>query len=106
MTWVKNVYWYLDYYNCSLVTRNRKWFNTVVPQFQKIWDTILTERETGYDHRKPKKKNSSSNIKNTSKSNTITCKLNLKSNNNNSDGNNSDNDSNNSTNIKKSISKI
>ena len=32
------------------------WFKTVVPQFKKIWDTILRERKTGYSHRLPKKK--------------------------------------------------
>ena len=72
MTWVKNVYWYLDYYNCSLVTRNKKWFKAVVPQFQKIWDTIVEERETGFEHRKPRKKSS-----NTTKSTTVGCKIKL-----------------------------
>ena len=55
MTWVKNCYWYLEDYSCVLVPRNKKWFNAVYPDFKDLWNTILKERETGYEHRKPKK---------------------------------------------------
>ena len=55
MTWIKNIYWYLEDYSCVLVPRNRKWFQAALPQLQDLWNTVLTERETGYDHRKPKK---------------------------------------------------
>ena len=57
MTWIKNIYWKLDTYSCILVTRNKLWFKTVLPQFKEIWDTILKERNTGYQHRLPKRKN-------------------------------------------------
>ncbi len=55
MTWVKNCYWYLEDYSCVLVPRNKKWFNAVYPDFKDLWNTILKERETGYEHRKPKR---------------------------------------------------
>ena len=44
-------------YSCILVPRNRKWFNHVFPKLQHLWNTVLQERETGYEHRRPKKKN-------------------------------------------------
>lgn len=55
MTWIKNIYWYLEDYSCVLVPRNRKWFQAALPHLQELWKTVLAERETGYDHRKPKK---------------------------------------------------
>ena len=55
MTWVDNCYWYLDDYSCVLVPRNKEWFKAVYPDFKKLWDTVLKERESGYEHRKPKK---------------------------------------------------
>ena len=39
-----------------LVPRNKKWFKAVYPDFKELWNTVLKERETGYEHRKPKKK--------------------------------------------------
>lgn len=57
MSWVTNCYWYLQDYSCVLVPRNKKWFNTVYPDFKNLWDTVLKERESGFEHRKPKKKN-------------------------------------------------
>ena len=61
--WIKNNYWKLDFYSCVLVLRNREWFKTNIQGLQNIWDIILKERVTGYEHRAPKKKNvvSSSN---------------------------------------------
>ena len=56
MTWIKNIYWSLEEYSCVLVTRNKKWFTAVLPQFQKIWETILYERIHGFAHRKAKKR--------------------------------------------------
>jgi putative phage-type endonuclease len=55
MTWVSNQYWYLEDYSCVLVPRNKKWFNSVYPEFRELWDTILKERVSGFEHRKPKK---------------------------------------------------
>ena len=66
MTWIKDIFWKLDTYSCILVPRNKLWFKTVLPQFKKIWDTILKERKTGYTHRLPKKKQQQTNqIENT-----------------------------------------
>jgi len=39
-TWVRNIYWYLDKHSCVLVTRNKKWFNSVKGKFKKIWDIV------------------------------------------------------------------
>ena len=36
--------------------RNKEWFKAVLPEFKKVWDTILKERESGYEHRKPRKR--------------------------------------------------
>ena len=56
MSWISNLYWYLEDYSCVLVPRNKKWFKAVYPEFKKLWNTVLKERETGYQHRKPKRK--------------------------------------------------
>jgi putative phage-type endonuclease len=62
MTWVRNIYWSLDEYSCVLVPRNRPWFKSALSSFKKIWETILYEREHGYEHRKPKKRDKIKNI--------------------------------------------
>ena len=56
MNWITNCYWYLEDYSCVLVPRNKKWFNSIYSKLKNVWDTILTERKTGYEHRKPKKR--------------------------------------------------
>ena len=56
LSWIKNIYWYLDVYSCVLVPRNKKWFKYIYPQIKECWDTIIKERVSGYDHRKPKKR--------------------------------------------------
>jgi len=61
LNWIKNIYWYMDNYSCALVVRNKPWFNTVVPLFKNVWDTILKERKTGYGHRKAKKREKKNN---------------------------------------------
>jgi len=50
------IYWYLDEISCILVERNRLWFKRAQPQIEETWNTILKERETGYEHRAAKKK--------------------------------------------------
>ena len=55
MAYIKNIYWYLMDYSCVLVPRNKKWFDHILPKLQQFWQTILEERETGYEHRRPKK---------------------------------------------------
>ena len=54
--WVRTIYWYLDEYSCVLVRRNRLWFEEAVKVLERVWATIEEERETGYEHRAPKKK--------------------------------------------------
>jgi len=49
-------YWYLDEFSCVLVRRNRLWFEAALPKILNTWDTILKERETGYEHRMAKKR--------------------------------------------------
>ena len=56
-SYIKNIYWYLHDYSCVLVPRNKKWFEHILPKIRDLWDTVLKERQTGYDHRRPKKKN-------------------------------------------------
>ena len=62
LNWIKNIYWYLDDYSCVTVPRNKKWFNTVLPKFENIWNTIVKERKEGYEHRKPSKKRKKKSI--------------------------------------------
>ena len=59
--WIKCIYWKLEKLSCVLVLRNKKWFQDNVKQLEKIWNTILEERITGYEHRAPNKKIKSSN---------------------------------------------
>jgi putative phage-type endonuclease len=52
----KRIYWYCEAYSCVLVKRNRHWFEMALPKMEELWNTILKERVTGYEHRKPKKR--------------------------------------------------
>tara|TARA_Y100000389_G_C17447066_1_gene512286 strand:+ start:362 stop:1882 length:1521 start_codon:yes stop_codon:yes gene_type:complete len=62
LTWIENIYWYLKDYSIVLVPRNKLWFNSVLPKFKEIFETIQRERVEGYDHRKPNTRNKSNNI--------------------------------------------
>jgi hypothetical protein len=55
-TYMKTIFWKLDVLSCVLVLRNREWFKNNVPQLEKVWKTIETERITGFEHRAPVKK--------------------------------------------------
>ena len=50
------LYWYLDEYSCVLIPRNRVWFQSALPKIGEVWQTIVKEREEGYEHRATKKK--------------------------------------------------
>jgi putative phage-type endonuclease len=50
------IYWYLDEYSCSLVKRNRMWFNVAMPKITEAWNIIQKEKVEGFEHRAPKKK--------------------------------------------------
>lgn len=56
LTWIENIYWYLEDISIVLVTRNNKWYNKALPKMIETWDIIVKERKSGYDHRKPKKR--------------------------------------------------
>ena len=56
MLWIKNHYWKLEKISCVLILRNKKWFQDNIIQLEKVWNIILKERETGYDHRAPNKR--------------------------------------------------
>jgi len=55
-TFMKYIYWKLDYMSCVLVPRNRVWFEANIGDLEEIWATIKRERVTGYEHRAPNKK--------------------------------------------------
>ena len=52
----KTHYWYLDEICMTTVLRNDAWFRAALPQISELWDTILKERVSGYEHRAPKKR--------------------------------------------------
>jgi hypothetical protein len=56
ITWLKNIYWYLNQYSCVLIRKNDIWFESAIKKIENVWNIILTERETGYEHRAPKKR--------------------------------------------------
>ena len=56
MMWIRNIYWKLEEWSCVLVERNRFWFEKNIPTLQYIWSIIENERQTGYEHRMPKKR--------------------------------------------------
>lgn len=49
-------YWYLDEICMTTVMRNDAWFRAALPQIRELWETILRERVSGYEHRAPKKR--------------------------------------------------
>lgn len=56
LTWVQNIYWKLDKYSCVLVVRNKIWYEHAVEKLREVWDIILKERKTGYEHRAPNRR--------------------------------------------------
>jgi putative phage-type endonuclease len=72
LNWLKNIYWKLDQLSCVLVLRNKLWFAAALPALKAIWQTIETEKKSGYAHRGPKKNNSANSANSASASaNTI-----------------------------------
>jgi putative phage-type endonuclease len=53
----KTIYWYLDEICMTTVLRNDAWFRAALPLIRDTWQTIETERITGYQHRMSKKRN-------------------------------------------------
>lgn len=56
LTWIQNIYWKLDKYSCVLVVRNKTWYEKAVEKLGEVWNIILKERETGYQHRAPNRR--------------------------------------------------
>jgi putative phage-type endonuclease len=56
LMWIANIYLKLEIMSCVLVTRNRRWFQDNVDDLERIWRIIEKERDTGYEHRAPKKR--------------------------------------------------
>ena len=54
--WLQNIYWRLEDVSCVLVLRNKFWFKNIIEKFENIWKTIEYEREHGYEHRAPVKR--------------------------------------------------
>ena len=44
----------MEEFSCVLIQRNRKWFENAVKHIEHTWNTILTERVDGYEHRAAK----------------------------------------------------
>jgi hypothetical protein len=56
MTWIGNLFWRLEEFSCVLVERNRRWFEDNVSVLAALWDIIVAERESGYEHRAPNRR--------------------------------------------------
>ena len=55
--WIKNIFWKLEEYSCVLVLRNQLWFQENICFLEKLWLTVLKERETGeWTTRSPQKR--------------------------------------------------
>lgn len=54
--WLETIFWKLDTVSCVLVERNKQWFKDNIESIKEVWDTVLNERVTGYEHRRPKKR--------------------------------------------------
>jgi hypothetical protein len=39
-----------------LVCRNRQWFEGAIQELKELWDTVLLERVSGFEHRAPNRK--------------------------------------------------
>ena len=56
LNWICNIYWKINVFSCVLVPRNKKWFQSKIEIIKDFWKIIEKERITGYEHRKPKKR--------------------------------------------------
>jgi|LauGreDrversion4_2_1035121.scaffolds.fasta_scaffold27879_5 putative phage-type endonuclease len=55
-TYIKFIYWKLDQMSCVLVCRNRQWFEDNIWELKELWNTVLIERVSGFEHRAPNRK--------------------------------------------------
>ena len=56
LTWMKTIYWKLQEVSCVLVLRNKTWFKGALPVLREFWDIIQKEKQNGWEHRAPKRK--------------------------------------------------
>ena len=42
--------------SCVLVCRNRQWFEDNIAELKSLWDTVVLERVSGFEHRAPNRK--------------------------------------------------
>ena len=55
-TYIKFIYWKLEEVSCVLVCRNRQWFEGAIQQLKELWDIVILERVSGFEHRAPNRK--------------------------------------------------
>jgi putative phage-type endonuclease len=55
-TYIKFIYWKLEEVSCVLVCRNRQWFEGAIHELKELWDTVVLERVSGFEHRAPNRK--------------------------------------------------
>jgi putative phage-type endonuclease len=55
-SWICTHYWKIEVISCVLVQRNKQWFSSNVSGLATLWDTVLEERVSGFEHRAPNKK--------------------------------------------------
>jgi putative phage-type endonuclease len=55
-TYIKFIYWKLEQVSCVLVCRNRQWFEGAIQELKELWDTVILERVSGFEHRAPNRK--------------------------------------------------
>jgi putative phage-type endonuclease len=55
-TYIKFIYWKLDQMSCVLVCRNRQWFEDNIWELEELWNTVVLERVSGFEHRAPNRK--------------------------------------------------
>ena len=55
-TYIKFIYWKLDQMSCVLVCRNRQWFEDNIWELEELWNIVLEERVSGFEHRAPNRK--------------------------------------------------
>lgn len=75
--WLQNIYWRLQEVSCVLVLRNKFWFKNIIEKIENVWKTIEYEREHGYEHRAPVKREKK-NILQQNSDYTSKCLINVK----------------------------
>jgi len=56
LNFIKTIYWRLEKVSCILVLRNNEWFQNSIGQMKNVWSQVLIDRERGYAHRAPNKR--------------------------------------------------